>query len=81
MTKIRLTIIKTINARNENKVGAPYDGDFVGSPQVGKLFYMANVSQGYRQSINMFRTSPVIEVVSKNIFRTKNTTYKWEKLL
>jgi hypothetical protein len=78
MKKIRLTIINTTNELNTKKVGIAYGGDFVGLPKVGKRFYMNNVSQGGRLSTNAFRTGEVIEVLSKNTFKTENSTYKWE---
>jgi hypothetical protein len=80
MEKIRLTIIETSNEINSKKVGVPYEGDFVGAPQVGRQFYMANVSQGRRQSTNVFKTSPVIEILSSNTFKTENSIYRWEKV-
>ena len=80
MKKIILTIIKTTNEINSKKVGIPYGWDFVGVPQVGKMFYMTNVSQGKRQSTNFFKTSPVIEILSSNTFKTRNSIYKWEEI-
>jgi len=49
--------------------GYTAEGRFYGEPQVGKQF-----------NIGTFETSDVVEIISDNTFRTKNSVYRWEKI-
>jgi len=52
---------------NNIPVGDIHSGLFIGEPVVGEAFWVGN----------HWRTSPVVEILSENTFRTFNSIYKW----
>lgn len=79
MQKIRLTKIKMDadnrfppTSRGQALAGESWEGEqspITPEPIVGRPFFISN-----------YKTSYVQEIVSKNIFKTLNSTYKWEKI-
>lgn len=83
MSKIRLTkisgdkrihVLSTHGNRLDRYVeGYPYpDGIYPATPTVGMRYGV------YNKDGITFRTSEVIDILSKNTFRTENSIYKWE---
>lgn len=70
--KVRLTKLKELpDARHKFNiaVGFTKEGKFIKEPVLGESFY---VGYGYA-------TSTVTEIISDDVFRTRNSIYQWVK--
>lgn len=54
-------------------IGVTYEGTIRNAPEVGECFYL-----DYDDGERCFRTSPVVEIIDRNIFKTLNSIYKLE---
>ena len=72
--KIKLEKLEELpNAKHPNnkEVGYIKIGEFVKEPVIGESFWVGRD----------LRTSPVTEIINKNIFKTLNSTYKWIEII
>lgn len=83
MKRIRLSkisgdgLIPVLSTKGNRKekflIGESGGNLFPETPTVGRSF-------GIFDENYSFRTTPVVEILSRNTFRTENSVYKWEKL-
>ena len=72
--KIKLEKLEELpNAKHPNnkEVGYIKIGEFVKEPVIGESFWVGRD----------WRTSPVTEIINKNIFKTLNSIYKWIEII
>jgi len=69
--EIKFTKVDEVNPNPNINIGSEITGYMMNEPCVGKSFI---VLHGTKIRV----TSPVIEIISPNKFRTENSTYYWE---
>ena len=67
------------NGKHPNGIieGLEYEGQFQNKPQIGKRFHFGTDADHPRE--HLF-TSTVTHIINKEVFKTKNSTYKLEKI-
>ena len=59
---------------NNISVGYTVEGITTKRPKVNQCFFISH------DDTRLFNTSPVVEIINENKFRTRNSTYYWEEL-
>ena len=73
--KVKLIKLDESNPNRHNiNVGYSVEGTTNVRPRVDKCFFI------YHDDTKLFNTSPVVEIINDNKFRTRNSTYYWEEL-
>jgi len=73
--KVKLMKLDESNPNPNNiNVGYTIEGISTKPPKKNQCFFI------YHDGDRLFNTSPVVEIINENKFRTRNSTYYWEEL-